>query len=63
MLTEEWLTGRQARMLLGCTHYTLMLRAMLGEIQYRADRGLSVRYLKADVERLKEDRKPVVASA
>lgn len=47
-----WLTGRQAMALTGRNMHTLMKYAALGRLTIRAEPGESLRYLRADVERL-----------
>jgi hypothetical protein len=58
-LTSEWVSGNQARRILGCrTWYRLHREALFGNVRYRVLADV-VRFCREDLERLARDREPV----
>jgi hypothetical protein len=49
---SEWITGAEARRICRLSNTVLYHRAMIGQIRFRLDPGIPVRYHREDVERL-----------
>jgi hypothetical protein len=49
---RDWINGRQAARLLGCSPTAIIRVAMLGQVRVQLTPGVSPRYNRSDVEKL-----------
>ena len=55
-MSNEWITGSEARKILKLSNSALLRLAVLGRVRTRLEPGLAVQYNRADVERLAGER-------
>ena len=63
---DDWINGRQAAQIVGCSPTAIIRAAMLGQVKTRLTPGVPARYCRADVVRLAASRakaKPQPAGA
>jgi hypothetical protein len=49
---REWINGRQAGQIVGCSPMAIVRAALLGQVRTRLSPGVAPRYHKGDVEKL-----------
>jgi hypothetical protein len=53
----SYISGNQARLIMGAGWYALQKAAMTGRVRIKADPGTAVKYCREDVERLRREAK------
>jgi hypothetical protein len=60
--STDWLNGRQAGALIGCSPTALHRAGMLGHVRVKLERGEAPRYHRGDVERLARQKRQAQAA-
>jgi hypothetical protein len=60
---SEWISGSEARRILGLSNTALLRLAVLGHVKTHVAPGVAVRYRRADIERVAEEQNKLEAVA